>query len=105
MSSRNNVNTEVKELYEDLRRLRSDLSDLAQALLDAGAETARGAGERVVRGAEAGVDRLAEMLRTLRARGDRAAHGVEDGVRRHPFVSLLVAMGLGFLAARVIARS
>jgi ElaB/YqjD/DUF883 family membrane-anchored ribosome-binding protein len=102
MPQRNAVTSEVKELREDLHRLRGDLSNLASALLDAGVDTARDVKDRTVRSAEAGVDRLAEFLHTLRSRGDRAAHRIEDGVRRHPFVSLLMAMGLGFLLSRAV---
>ena len=104
MATKHSANGEVKALQEDLRRLRADMSELAKALLSSGAEGARDVRDRVVGGAEAGVDRVRELLHSLRSQGKGATARIEEGLTRHPIASLLSAIGLGYLVGRFLDR-
>ena len=104
MADESSLQQEIDALKADLSNLRSDISDLAGAMRDMGYSKA---GEW--RSAfEDEVDERREDFRramgSARDRGRRAEADFERRVGEHPWGSLLAALGLGFLAAKLLGR-
>jgi ElaB/YqjD/DUF883 family membrane-anchored ribosome-binding protein len=93
--------TDFATLSAQIKTLQADVAALAGALAKSGigqAEaTVRGAFDRASASMEEGADRAT-------ARGEEAAVEIERLITRNPLVSLLVALGLGFLFGMVARR-
>ena len=104
MADESSLQQEIDALKADLSNLRSDISDLAGAMRDAGYSKAgewRSAFEDEVD------ERREDFRRAMGAARDRGRRTEEDFERRvgeHPWGSLLAALGVGFLVAKFMDR-
>ena len=102
--SESNLQEEIDSLKADLANLRSDFSDIAGALRDLGvskAESWRDYAEEELN------ERREEIRRALgeaRARGRRTEEDIERRISENPWSSLLAALGVGFILAKIMDR-
>ncbi len=92
---------DMATLQAQMRSLQGDVAALAAAIAKAGIgqveASVRGAFDHAASGMQDGAERAAE-------RGEAAAAEVEALISRNPLMSLLVALGLGFLFGMVVKR-
>jgi ElaB/YqjD/DUF883 family membrane-anchored ribosome-binding protein len=105
----------MEDIQRDLQVMRSDVSRLAQqmtTLLSAtGSEALREVKAQMSRAKQTLDSALADAgekgrhaMDTVRQRADTALDELEDSVRRRPFASLALALGLGFLVGAIWRR-
>lgn len=95
---------DLRRLREDLSQVRSDLGDLAESLLSLGRGKLTSARHGVSEAADAGVERLHDVLARIRERGRNAGKSVRQQVESHPAASVLAALGLGLLVGKLLHR-
>ncbi len=93
-----------KTLRVDMNKLRSDLSEVAQALFEAGKSEAGEAKTRLQGMAQQRLDDVRKVLDTARERSRSATDVVKQQVEQKPMVSMLVALGAGILLGALIRR-
>ncbi len=100
----NKVQAELKQLKDDLGKVRSEVADLMSALKDLGvnkAENVKQSIEDEVRARREELRRLASQARSGSAKVmDDAVEGLEERVEQHPVGSILTAFSLGFIVAK-----
>ena len=104
MADDTHMREEIDALKADLANLRSDIADLAGVMRDTGYAKAgewRSAFEDEVSGRR---EDFRRAMGSARERGRRAEADFEHRVGEHPWISLLGALGLGFLAAKLLER-
>jgi ElaB/YqjD/DUF883 family membrane-anchored ribosome-binding protein len=98
----NDLAKELEQMRKDMAALRADVAELGKALKNAGAHKAESVkdslGEEIRKGREA----LREKLNEAQARGHDLKDGLEDRVENHPYTSLLTALGVGFVLAKLM---
>jgi len=104
MAEEGSLQEEIDALKADLANLRSDLADLTGAVRDMGYSKAgewRSAFQDEVN------ERREDVRRAMGAARDRGRQAEDDFERRvgeHPWGSLLAALGVGFLLAKLTDR-
>ena len=96
--------TELSQSESDFAALQGDIAalkrDVASLLQHLKAGAANGA-----QSAAASVDDSARHLyRNLAAEGERSAEAISRRVEEKPLTALLIALGVGYLAGRVLSR-
>lgn len=89
-----NLQDEIQALKNDLGSLRSDIGDLAKAVREMGQERARAWRSSVEEG-------VSEATQAARERGRKAEAEFERNVSEHPWTTVLTALGVGFLIAKL----
>ena len=104
MAEDKNLQEEIDALKNDLANLRSDISELTGAVRDMGYD-------KVGEWRSSAEDELGERREDLRRamgaardRGRRAEDEFEQRVNEHPWGSLLAALGVGFILAKITDR-
>lgn len=82
MAEQSNLNKEIEALKADLASLRSDISRLTGAARDD----------------------ISDFAGSARDRGQKMEEGFEKRIGEHPWSSLLTAIGVGFVLAKVMDR-
>ncbi len=89
------------ELKAEMKSLRDDLAELVETVKAMGKHQA----DAALHSAKEAVDHAADKLRLTageaRKKGEEAADEIEGMITRHPLTSVLVAVGLGYLVARI----
>jgi ElaB/YqjD/DUF883 family membrane-anchored ribosome-binding protein len=104
MAEQSGLQEEIDALKADLSNLRSDLSELTGAMREMGYSKAgewRSAFEDEVNERR---EDLRRAMGSARQRGQAAEDEFERRVGEHPWGSLLAALGVGFLLAKVWDR-
>jgi len=104
MAEDSSLRDEVDALKSDLANLRSDISELTGALRDLGYAKAgewRSSFEEEV---DERREDLRRAMNAARERGRKAEGDFERQVGEHPWSSLLAALGIGFIVAKVMDR-
>ena len=86
-----------QNLKVDMSKLRSDLAEVAQALMEAGKMEASEARSRMQEMAQQRLDEVRKALDVARERGKNAADVVKQQVEEKPLMSLAIAFGAGML--------
>jgi ElaB/YqjD/DUF883 family membrane-anchored ribosome-binding protein len=105
----------MEDIQRDLQVMRADVSRLAQQmaglLSTTGSEALREVKAQMGRARQSLDSALADAsergrqaVDTVRQRADTALDELEDSVRRRPFASLALALGLGFLVGAIWRR-
>lgn len=104
MAEDKNLQEEIDALKSDLASLRSDISELTGAVRDMGYGKA---GEWRSSVEDELGERREELRRAMgaaRDRGQQAEDEFEQRVNEHPWGSLLAALGVGFILAKITDR-
>ena len=88
---------DLDAVREDLSRLRTDLRDLFQKLIESGKSEAGATKERLL-------DDINEALELTTERGKAAVQSLETKVQRNPLMSLLLAFLIGFVFGKLFER-
>ena len=105
MRSRNTDNeTELGEtieaLKDDMRRFKDDIKSIVTDMGHASREGLAMARDKVRDGASRGKEELTEHLKHAKEVGAEKLASVEDNIKAHPFMTALVALGVGALVGR-----
>lgn len=93
-----------QNLKLDVTKLRADLAEIAQALVDAGKMEASEARSRMQEAAQQRLDDIRKKLDMAREQGKSVTDVVMQQVEEKPVVSLLVAFGAGMLMGSFMNR-
>ncbi len=93
-----------QNLRVDVDKLRSDLAEVAQALMEAGKMEASEAKSRMQQMAQQRLDDIRAALDSARGRGQNASEMLKQQVEEKPLVSLAVAFGVGMLFGVIMKR-
>jgi ElaB/YqjD/DUF883 family membrane-anchored ribosome-binding protein len=92
---------ELEALRSDLANLRADIARIAETVKQGTAETVRQRYEHLERSLR---EQIQELLDAARTRSRHSVEEVEHQIEEKPFVSLLVAFGIGLLLSQLIGR-
>lgn len=87
-----------------MNKLRSDLADVAQALVDAGRSEAGEARARLQAMAQERLEGVRRALDVAKERGRNATDVLKQQVEEKPLMSVLIAFGAGVLLAGLMKR-
>ncbi len=93
-----------KKLVEDFRALTADTEELLRATASITGERASAARTKVEERLRAAKEAVGEFRDDLAERGRVAAEAADRAVRDHPWESVAVAAGIGFLLGMLTAR-
>lgn len=93
-----------QNLRGDLGRLRADLAEVAQSLMDAGKMEASEARSRMQQMAQERLDDIRKALDTAKGRSRDATDVLKQKVEEKPLASLLIAFGAGMLFGTIMRR-
>lgn len=93
-----------QNLRVDMNKLRSDLADVAQALVEAGRAEAGEAKTRLQAAAQQRLDEVRQVLDTAREGSQKATDVLKQQVEEKPLMSLAVAFGAGILLGAIMRR-
>ncbi len=96
--------TARKKLVEDFKALTNDTEELLRATASQTGERASAARARVEERLRAAKEAADEFREDIAARGRAAAETADRTVRDHPWESVAVAAGVGFLLGMLTAR-
>lgn len=95
---------DLETVKEDLAKLRSDIAEVTQKLIDMGRSEAGSARNRIETEARNLVQELRQTLNETGDRGRKTVESVEQLLTEKPLVSLLAAFGLGLLFGKLLER-
>lgn len=93
-----------QNLKVDMNKLRSDLAEVAQALMESGRAEAGEARTRLQEMAQQRLENVRQALDSARERGRDATDMLKQQVEEKPLMSLLVAFGAGMLLGAILKR-
>jgi ElaB/YqjD/DUF883 family membrane-anchored ribosome-binding protein len=104
MNASKNTDADYNALRDDLASLKGDMANLISHL---GERAASGA-QSAANGAQGALgmmdERAREALRSASAEGDRAVKAMGQKVEEQPVTALLIALGIGYIGGRLLAR-
>ncbi len=95
---------ELETLKADIAKLRSDLSDLAQKLVDVGVDEVGAVRETLAGQVQSVMDTMCQVLGDTREQGRKTIESVQQRVEERPYVILFVALAAGFLLIKLLER-
>jgi len=93
---------ELETLKADMAKLRSDLADLAQKLVDVGVDEVGTVRETLAGQVQGVMDTMRQVIGNTRERGRKTIEGVQQRVEERPYVILFVALAAGFLLTKLL---
>jgi ElaB/YqjD/DUF883 family membrane-anchored ribosome-binding protein len=97
MSGSSKTDTDVAALRDDLAALKRDVGSLIEHLKTGATNTAQGAAAQLD-------DRAQRLYRTVTAEGERSVKAVSRQVEEQPLTAMLIALGVGYVAGRLLMR-
>ena len=98
------IQEQVRDLKEDLNKLRADLGGVLRSVMDATRAEAGEARERLETRAREQLDQFGAMLGDARDRGRQMAGSICNQIEHHPLASILGSLGAGFLIGFLAGR-
>jgi ElaB/YqjD/DUF883 family membrane-anchored ribosome-binding protein len=80
------------------------IEETANALGDRISSTISGAGERVARAASGASDRVSSAASSAKDRGGALIDSLGTMMKQHPFATIAIGLGVGFVVAKLMAR-
>ena len=97
MSASTNVDSDLQQFREDLGALKRDVASLIEHMKGGAANTVQNAAGEVER-------RVRSLTEQAGAEGDRSAKALQVFLQNQPVLALTIAVGIGYLGARVLRR-
>ncbi len=97
MSASSNRDSDLAALQADLAALKRDVADLVQNLKTGASNTAQSAAANVEEG-------VRQLYRGIAAEGEKSVKAIGQQVEEQPFLSLLIAFGIGYFGGVLMAR-
>jgi len=98
------LNKEMETLRDDMAKLRTDLSAIADTLKDVGRGRVDEAKASLSSLAESLKEELRKGLEGARDRSKKSVETVEQQIEQRPLLSLLAAFGFGVLLGKILDR-
>ncbi len=95
---------ELADLRADFGKLRGDVANLVETLVEAGKETADDARKRMQNQAEHRLEQMRSGLKEMGRYGQDSLGSVEECVRQRPLSSIGIAVGVGYILGRLLRR-
>lgn len=96
MTASMHTDSDIDLFREDLDAVKRDVASLIEDM--------KGVATNTVQNAACQVERRVRSLRRQAGAGDRAASALNLFVQNRPFVALTIAVGAGYIGARVLRR-
>jgi ElaB/YqjD/DUF883 family membrane-anchored ribosome-binding protein len=93
-----------QQLETELARLREDVSSLAGTVRDIASDEVQAAVEAIRSRVDTAATQARRATRRVKAGAQDAADAIEGAIEEHPFTSIAVALGLGFLIGAFLRR-
>jgi ElaB/YqjD/DUF883 family membrane-anchored ribosome-binding protein len=97
MSASMNADPDLAALREDLVALKRDVASLIAHIKGGATNTVQNAADQIDRG-------VRSLRQQAGAEGERSAQAISVFVEKQPFVALMIAVGIGYIGARVLRR-
>ena len=97
MSASMNADPDLAVLGEDLAMLKRDVASLIEHLKGGATNSVQNAADQIERG-------VRSFRRQAGAERERSAKAINLFVEQQPFVALMIAIGIGYIGARVLRR-
>ena len=97
MSGNGDSRGDLEAVKEDLSRLRSDLKDLFQRLIESGKSETGAAKQRLL-------DEVNEALELTTEGSKAAVESLENKVQQNPLLSIIFAFIIGFIFGKLFER-
>jgi len=97
MSALMNADPDLAVLREDLAVLKRDVASLIEHMKCGATNTVQNAADQIDRG-------VRSLRQQAGAEGERSAKAISDFVEKQPFIALMIAVGIGYIGARVLRR-
>ncbi|MEX2213810.1 MAG: hypothetical protein WD768_06770 [Phycisphaeraceae bacterium] len=94
----------VEALKDDFRRFREDIASLVTDLGHAGKEGVASAGRHIRNGTRHTAEEISARLNRAKDYGSEKLSDLKDNVKSHPFMTALIALGVGAFAGRFFRR-
>jgi ElaB/YqjD/DUF883 family membrane-anchored ribosome-binding protein len=104
MARRFDIGDQVEDLRDDLGRLRADVGEMLQALIQGGRGSAGELSDKVSKTAERWLGNLRQGFGQAGEKGKDALSGVHGQIEERPVASLLVAFAVGIFLGRLLDR-
>src|SRR5215470_4777349 len=91
-------------LEAELAKLRDDVSSLAGTVRDVASDEVQATVDAIRDRLDKAAGEARRAARRAKAGAHDAADALEDAIEEHPFTSILVALGLGFLIGAFLRR-
>jgi ElaB/YqjD/DUF883 family membrane-anchored ribosome-binding protein len=95
---------QLDDLRDDLGRLRSDVANILDALVQGTRGGAEGLSERIAENAEQWIASLREKMPAVGEKGRDALAGIQSQLERRPITSFLLALGVGVAIGTLLDR-
>lgn len=96
--------SDMQALKDDLRSLRSDVSNLMESLKGAASSKAKELGSTLKETSGQLSTQVKDVWGTAREKGGEVASDLETRIQERPLMSVLVAFGVGLLLSRILNR-
>ena len=97
MSASMNADPDLAALREDLVALKRDVASLIEHIKGGATNTVQNAADQIDRG-------VRSLRQQAGAERERSAKAISAFVEKQPFVALMIAVGIGYVGARVLRR-
>jgi ElaB/YqjD/DUF883 family membrane-anchored ribosome-binding protein len=101
-SHNSQLNKEITNLKSDASQLMTDLNDVATALVNVGRDSAGDAKEKIEKEIQKKFKSLQSTYEETKMKGKKLASQFEREVETHPYRSVLIAVGAGFLVSALL---
>lgn len=91
------INPELSTIQDDIAALKQDVTSLLDHLKIGATTTAQAAATRIDNGAQ-------KLYKAIATEGDRRAKALGQQVEEQPLTALLIALGIGYVAGRLLSR-
>jgi ElaB/YqjD/DUF883 family membrane-anchored ribosome-binding protein len=97
MSASMNADPDLAVLREDLVALKRDVASLIEHIKGRATNSVQNAADQIDRG-------VRNLRQQAGAEGERSATAISVFVEKQPFVALMIAVGIGYIGARLLRR-
>ena len=97
MAASMNADSDLELFREDLDAVKRDVASLIEHMKCGATNTVQNAADQIDRG-------VRSLRQQAGAEGDRSAKAISVFVEKQPFVALMIAVGIGYIGARVFRR-
>ena len=97
MNASMNADPDLAAIREDLLALKRDVASLVEHIKSGATNRVQNAADQIDRG-------VRSLRQQAGAEGERSAQAISVFVERRPLVALMIAVGVGYIGARVLRR-
>jgi ElaB/YqjD/DUF883 family membrane-anchored ribosome-binding protein len=102
--ARDKLSNDMAELRSSFTKLRSDVTTLLSDALGAGKTVGRTGASAVKDQASDAVDTVKQRVKDWEERGSESVDALGEKIGEHPVTSALIALGVGFILAKLLTR-